>query len=56
MRCDDLRSIQAWVLKWRGLGVTFEIIPVVTSAETRAVVEPHLEPPIDRHDPIGPGG
>ena len=48
MRCHDLRLIQAWVLEWRGVGVTFEIIPVVTSAETRAVVEPHLqsrEPP-----------
>jgi len=42
MRCDDLRLIQAWILQWRGLGVTFEIVPVVASAETRAVVEPHL--------------
>jgi hypothetical protein len=42
MRCDDLRLIQAWILQWRGYGVTFEIVPVVTSAETRAVVEPHL--------------
>jgi hypothetical protein len=25
--------------------VTFEIVPVVTSAETRAVVAPYLEPP-----------
>src|ERR1700722_9263186 len=45
MRCDDLGLIQAWVLKWRGSGVTFEITPVVTSAETRAVVEPYLESP-----------
>ena len=44
MRCDDLRLIQAWILQWRGAGVTFEIAPVVTSAEARAVVEPHLEP------------
>ena len=42
MRCDDLRLIQAWILQWRGYGVTFEIVPVVASAETRAVVEPHL--------------
>jgi hypothetical protein len=45
MRCDDLRLIQAWILVWRGSGVTFEIIPVVTSAEARAVVEPYLELP-----------
>ncbi len=45
MRCDDLKLIQAWILQWRGSGVTFEIIPVATSAETRAVVEPCLEPP-----------
>ena len=23
MRCDDLRLLQAWVLSWRGTGVTF---------------------------------
>ena len=45
MRCDDLRLIQAWILGWRNCGVTFEIVPVVTSAETRAVVAPYLEPP-----------
>lgn len=44
MRCDDLRLIQAWILEWRGSGVTFEIVPIVTSAEARAVVEPHLGP------------
>jgi len=45
MRCDDLRLLQAWILQWRGCGVTFEIVPVVTSAEARAVVEPHLGGP-----------
>jgi hypothetical protein len=45
MRCDDLRLIQAWILQWRGCGVTFEIIPVVASSETRAVVEPYLGEP-----------
>jgi hypothetical protein len=45
MRCDDLRLIQAWILEWRGSGVTFEIIPVVISAEARAVVEPYPELP-----------
>jgi Protein of unknown function (DUF3303) len=45
MRCDDLRLIQAWILDWRGSGVTFEIVPVVTSAVAQAVVEPYLVPP-----------
>ena len=45
MRCDDLRLIHAWILEWRGCGVTFEIVPVVTSAEARAIVEPYLELP-----------
>ena len=40
--CDDLRLLQQWVLGWRGAGVSFEIVPVVPSAETRAVVAPHL--------------
>ena len=42
MECDDLRLLQEWVLQWRGCGVSFEIVPVVTSAETRAVVAPHI--------------
>ena len=45
MRCDDPRLLQAWILEWRGSGVTFEIVPVVTSKETRAIVEPHLDGP-----------
>jgi hypothetical protein len=44
MRCDDLRLIQQWILQWRGSGATFEIVPVVTSRETQAVVAPHLDP------------
>ncbi len=44
MRCDDLRLIQQWILEWRGSGAAFEIVPVVTSRETQAVVEPHLDP------------
>jgi hypothetical protein len=43
MECDDLRLLQAWVLKWRGTGVSFEIVPVVSSKETREVVGPYLE-------------
>lgn len=42
MRCDDLRLLQEWVLQWRGAGVTFEIVPVVPSRETREVVAPFL--------------
>jgi hypothetical protein len=43
MECDDLRLLQQWVLGWRGTGVTFEIVPVVSSRETREVVEPFLD-------------
>ena len=43
MECADLRPLQEWVLGWRGLGVTFEIVPVVSSAQTREVVAPHLK-------------
>jgi len=45
MRCDDARLFQQWALDWRGLGMTLEIVPVVTSAETRALVAPYLEAP-----------
>ncbi len=43
MRCDDLKLLQEWVLKWRGSGITFEIVPVLTSKETREVVAPVLD-------------
>ena len=43
MECDDLRLLQQWVLAWRGAGATFEIVPVVRSAETREVVAPFLD-------------
>ena len=43
MECDDLRLFQGWVLQWRGLGATIEIVPVVSSKETRAVVAPYLD-------------
>lgn len=42
MECADLRLLQEWVLQWRGAGVTFEIVPVVPSAQTREVVAPYL--------------
>lgn len=43
MECDDLRLFQEWVLQWRGYGATIEIIPVVSSKETQAIVAPYLE-------------
>ena len=43
MRCDDLRLLQEWMLQWRGYGITFEIVPVVSSKDTREVVAPHLD-------------
>jgi len=43
MRCSDLKLFQQWVLHWRGLGATIEIVPVVSSQETREVVAPHLD-------------
>ena len=43
MECDDLRLLQEWIMKCRGMGVTFEIVPVVTSKETRELVAPYLE-------------
>src|SRR5437879_9675795 len=43
MECDDLRLFQEWILNCQGLGVTFEIVPVVPSKETREVVAPFLD-------------
>lgn len=45
MRCSDAMLLQQWVLEWRGLGVTFEIVPVVPSKDTREVVAPFLDRP-----------
>jgi len=45
MACDDLRLFQEWVLQWRGSGATFEIVPVVSSRETRELVAPFLDAP-----------
>ena len=43
MKCNDLRLLQEWILKWRGSGASFEIVPVVSSKETREVIEPLLD-------------
>ena len=42
MECDDARLLQAWVLQWKDL-MTFEIVPVVPSAETREVMAARLK-------------
>lgn len=47
MECADLRCLQEWALQWRGSGVSFEFIPVVSSAETREAVAPFLDSPVD---------
>src|ERR1700682_733974 len=31
--CDDARLLQEWILNCQGLGITFEIVPVVPSKE-----------------------
>lgn len=43
MECENPRLFQEWALEWRGFGVSFEIVPVVSSKETREVVAPYLE-------------
>jgi hypothetical protein len=43
MESDDLRLFQQWVLMWRGSGATLEIVPVVSSKDTREVVGRHLD-------------
>ncbi len=45
MECEDLTLFQQWVLHWRGTGASFEIVPVVESSQTRAVVAPFLSKP-----------
>jgi Protein of unknown function (DUF3303) len=43
MECDDLRLLQEWILNWRGAGMSFEIVPVLTSKETRQLIAPFLD-------------
>ena len=44
MESDDARLLQEWVLaNNRDLGMTFEIVPVIPSKETREVVAPYLD-------------
>ena len=44
MECEDARLLQQWVAFWGDL-IEFEIVPVVTSADTRAAIEPLLDRP-----------
>jgi hypothetical protein len=39
MECDDPRLIDEWTANWNDI-VDFEVIPVVTSAEAAAAVNP----------------
>jgi Protein of unknown function (DUF3303) len=43
MECDDLRLLQTWILGWRGSGASFEVVPVLSSADTMKTVGPFLE-------------
>lgn len=43
MECDDLRLLQQWILNWRGWGASFEIVPVLGSKDTQAIIAPHLD-------------
>ena len=41
MECEDLRLLEEWILKWRDL-VSFEVVPVLPSKDTKATVERYL--------------
>ena len=41
MECDDERLLDEWMDQWRDI-VDFEVVPVMTSADARAVVAPRL--------------
>lgn len=43
MKCDDPKLFQQWILHWRGTGVKMEIVPIVSSADTRTVVTAYLD-------------
>jgi hypothetical protein len=42
MECDDPQLFQKWILHWRGLGASFEIVPVVTSKQAREAANLHV--------------
>lgn len=39
MECDDPRLLQQWMEQWKDL-VSFDVVPVVTSAEAAAKIVP----------------
>jgi hypothetical protein len=41
MECDDARLLQEWIANWSDL-VDFEVVPVVTSEQTRETILPRL--------------
>ena len=41
MECDEPGLLEQWMARWRDL-VTFEVIPVVPSAEAAATIAPRL--------------
>ena len=41
MECDDRALLDAWLARWEDL-VEFEVLPVVTSAEAFAAIQPQL--------------
>lgn len=43
MQCDDLAKLQQWILHWRGLGATFEVVPVTSGKDVAGMIEPLLD-------------
>jgi len=41
MECDDRSLLDEWIARWSDI-VDFEVIPVVTSAEAVAAIDPRL--------------
>jgi hypothetical protein len=41
MECDDARLLQEWMADWGDL-VEFEVVPVVSSEQTRETILPRL--------------
>jgi hypothetical protein len=44
MECEDPELLRQWMAKWEDL-VDFEVVPVRTSAEAAAAIEPRLASP-----------
>ncbi|OWU83247.1 hypothetical protein ATO6_19055 [Oceanicola sp. 22II-s10i] len=45
METEDAALFHQWALHWSGAGVRLEITPILTSAETQALVAPYLADP-----------